>query len=58
MTDTERRELVASMAAHERARAAWNARGRTTWEGAVDVGISQRDINAAAEDLRASRSWD
>ena len=57
MTDTERRALVAAMAAHERAREAWNVRGRTTWEGAVDVGISQRDINAAAEDLRASRSW-
>ena len=29
-----------------------------TWEGAVEIGVRQRDIEAAYEDLRASRAWD
>lgn len=50
--------VIAKALALEVAQEDWQARGRTTWEGAVVVGVRNRDINAAAEDLRASRSWD
>ncbi len=58
MNDDERKAIVTAMAAHERAREAWQARGRTTWESTVEVGVSLRDIQAAADDRRTTLEWD
>jgi len=56
MTPEERR-IVTALAAHERAREDWQARGRTSWE-ATDVGVRMRDVEDAAVDRREADSWD